>query len=111
MQHFISTVTTEERRKILRPEPAVSRTSPVPAVVGWWSNYTPENIIAVDCEMVSYIIGYKTNGRPRCQQKAATVSVCSYNGEVIAVTPKLTGSKFVVMTDQGEEQFFKESLF
>lgn len=83
LKHFTLTVTTEERRKILRPEPAVSRTLPVPAVVGWWSNYIPENIIAVDCEMVSYIIGHKNNRRPRCQQKAATVSVCSYNGEVI----------------------------
>ncbi|CAL8075617.1 unnamed protein product [Orchesella dallaii] len=83
LQMVRSTLTFEARLSILLPEKAVSRPRPVPAEVGWWSAYPKEAIIAMDCEMVSAIIGQKNNGKPRCVQKAAKVSIASYEREII----------------------------
>jgi len=83
IQSFKSTYTTEARVQLLHPEKAVSRPRPVPAGVGWWGVYRRSDIISMDCEMVSYIVGCKANGSPRCVQKAAVVSVSSYDGRII----------------------------
>jgi len=83
VQCFKSTFTSEARIQLLHPEKAVSRPRPVPAGVGWWNAYRRSDIISMDCEMVACIVGSKANGSPRCVQKAAVVSVSSYDRKII----------------------------
>ncbi len=55
----------------------------MPVVEGWWSEYSSDSILAVDCEMVSYIVGMKNNGKKICKNIAGKVVVVDYDGNSI----------------------------
>lgn len=61
----------------------MSRLPSVPVVEGWWNEFLNDKILAVDCEMVSKIIGRKNNGKPRCKQVAGKVVAVDYDGNTI----------------------------
>jgi hypothetical protein len=82
LQEVRSSWTYHAREAILYPERPVSRRKSVPGPVGWWSNYGPDSIIAVDCEMIPIKVGVKANGKVRCKQEAATVSIVDFDGKV-----------------------------
>ncbi|CAL8114645.1 unnamed protein product [Orchesella dallaii] len=107
LQSFKSTFTFEARLKLLHPENAVSRPRPVPAEVGWWTAYSKAQIVSMDCEMVSNIIGYRTKkgkATPRCVNKAATVSVSSYEGAIIYKRTVYHDPKTVYLTDVAKQK-------
>ena len=79
---FMLTVNGEEL-PVQSVVPVTSVPAPMTPPTPWWQSYKKSQIVCLDCEMVSVIIGYKGNGKPKCTNSAATVAICDMKYNIL----------------------------